>query len=1079
MERLTVLLLSICLAIVGVAQVTDGRLAQRHAQIDSTYRAERYAELIHLVDRQVLESMGTTWQDSIHRYLYKYGRAHRVLHGADASTQAAERLLTQVQQRGNAANLLEALFDLSWIYYDVGLIKQCIRVDSTAMVVVDADPNAPLSQRGRTRQYLAFDHSIKGDHRKSAAYALEALDIYATADSIPPVQWAESLTAVGVAYWRMGRMRDAGTYYEKALERLAAATDDAGTARRASIYGNLGVMWQSAGDLPRSKMFYRKSMAICDRIIATTADQFTRDEMIMARARGYLNLATVYFELGDDGKARELLELSYADRATVLQPDDPQLLSVKDRMADLALNAGDFARAEELATTYLLACEQRFGTSSSEYVRSLSKLGEIARQMGDLPRADSLYKMSLDAGAPSMDEGTDIETLLTLQGRAQVYLATQRFTDALSDLQRARAIRVRIHGPLHHKVALADVLLAEAAFLKGDLQGALAYSNSALGLLQDRVRALEGSNVPLSFPEPHLLPDAIHWNVRAKHALANGVVDPTWSKELDIAIATLERNKTWISDDASKLQLIGAQERLFDLALDLTYEAFANTGSEKDLEHFLALSEVDRSILLKSRLNAFAGLRFAEVPTKVVDREAELLRALEIDPDDPSTIVDLEGKEEEYRDFLIELEREHPRYYALRYGQPAVSLADIRRKLLGPDRRLLSYALTERYLYMVVVGMDNTALIRSDARGLSGLVTALNAAIAARDDSLFADRSHAVYQRVFAPVQHLLNGQELLIIPDGPLHTVNFEVLLAVPKKHGQRAEMLVQRYGMAYLLSATTAIQFAGMTHDRDQGLLAIAPGFTDELKQDYLAQLADSTLLDRDFLQYIRQPFAVKTANWLGQRWSAKVMVGMAANETTFREQAQRYGILHLGTHAEMNATSPMYSRLVLSKDGVAVDGEADGYLHAYEIYELDLRAQLAVLTACETGAGKDQDGEGVRSLGHSFAYAGCPSLVMSLWKIDEKVSSEIIGRFYEYLAEGMPKHMALRQAKLDHLANASEELSAPYYWAGMVLVGDVSPLEVGSFWGQYRWWIYAFVTLVLVVLAIRWKSARRTKG
>ena len=89
---------------------------------------------------------------------------------------------------------------------------------------------------------------------------------------------------------------------------------------------------------------------------------------------------------------------------------------------------------------------------------------------------------------------------------------------------------------------------------------------------------------------------------------------------------------------------------------------------------------------------------------------------------------------------------------------------------------------------------------------------------------------------------------------------------------------------------------------------------------------------------------------------------MVGSDASEKGFRSAANEYGILHLGTHAEMNASSPMYSRLVLSKDGSGVDADADGYLHAYEIYELDLRAQLAVLTACETGIGKDDEGEGL---------------------------------------------------------------------------------------------------------------------
>ncbi|HRH71407.1 MAG TPA: CHAT domain-containing protein, partial [Flavobacteriales bacterium] len=193
----------------------------------------------------------------------------------------------------------------------------------------------------------------------------------------------------------------------------------------------------------------------------------------------------------------------------------------------------------------------------------------------------------------------------------------------------------------------------------------------------------------------------------------------------------------------------------------------------------------------------------------------------------------------------------------------------------------------------------------------------------------------------------------------------------------------------------------------------------------------------------------------------------------EGGFRSAMRDNGILHLGTHAEMNATNPMYSRLVFGKEGTGSEPDADGYMHAYEIYELDLRAQLAVLAACETGTGND-DGEGVRSLGYSFAYAGCPSLVMSLWSIDEKSSSAIIARFYELLADGMPKHLALRQAKLDHLAKADEELAQPYYWAGLVLVGDVEPVELDSTWS---WWMVLLAVLALFLLiALLWRLRNR---
>ena len=353
---------------------------------------------------------------------------------------------------------------------------------------------------------------------------------------------------------------------------------------------------------------------------------------------------------------------------------------------------------------------------------------------------------------------------------------------------------------------------------------------------------------------------------------------------------------------------------------------------------------------------------------------------------------------------------------------------------------------------------------------------ALNAAVLARDGYAYREAAHHLYLRVFAPVAPLLRKPELLIIPDGELQRVSFEALLTAPSTAADfRAHLLLQRHAIAYLLSATTAVQFDALRTGRPAKALALAPGFTDELKQRYIAQVGDSARLDRGYLGYVRQPFAMGTAQELGDLLAAKVMLGSEADERGFRALAKDYGILHLGTHAELNEHAPLYSRLVLSKDGTSQESDADGYLHAYEIYELELNAQLAVLTACETGAGSNTEGEGVRSLGYSFAYAGCPSLVTSLWAIDEKSSSGIITRFYEYLADGMPKHLALRQAKLDHLAEATDELAMPYYWAGMVLMGDVEPIAGAG--GRGRWWMLAGA-LALTLLGAAWLVARRRR-
>lgn len=1063
------------LPIMAWAQQGD-RLAERHAHIDALHKEEKNVQLIHAIDSQIRESEGTPWADSIHYYLHEYARAHRKLNGADAGAAAAEQILALVRERRVPRHELLALLDLSWYYYEVGRFQDCIRVDSLAVALTERHAGFTPVERGKARQYLAFDHHGMGDYASTVRYALEAIAEYEKSDTLLPMHLAESHMAVGVAYMLTGRYREANDRYMTSLEMLGESDDLDFINRRATAHGNMGVLWQDAGDLERSLRHYQENVKLFDRVVRDAELPYIRDEAILNRSRGYVNQATVYYELGDLGRAQQLLELAWSDRSSVLEPGDPQLLAVKDRMADVLLARGRYGSADSLVSLYLEACRVHYGARGENYIRAASKLGEIAHGRGQLQRADSLFQASLLAGGFGADPATDQVLYLTLHRRAQLRAETGRYEDAFTDLRRAREVMVNIHGAGHYKVAKADIAIAEVAIKAGDHTAAHDHAHAALRILEDRRMAVQRSAVPLAFPDPHLLPEAIYWSIRAERALdPEGAGVLLWNERIDQAIAAMARNRAAVRDEASKLLMVGAQKRLFDLAIDLAYEAYERSGSEADVERFLALSEADRSILLKSRLNAFAGLRFAGVPDSVLAREQELLTALDIDVEDRSTAADRGKKEKAYSAFLTRLEREHPEYFHMRYGEPAITVAGVRAALLNKQRDLVAYAVTDAHVHALVLGVDKAHILRMPRAELAEMVDAFNRAITTRDTDRYVDLAHHLHAQVFAPVAEHSDAPELLIIPDGELHRINFEALLTSPASaQNFRDHLLIRHRTIAYLLSASTAIRFAELSRHRAQGVLALAPGFTDDLKKDYLARVQDTTLIDHRFLRYVRQPFALRTAQDIGSMFTANVMLGGEATEQHFREEAARHGILHLGTHAEMNATLPMYSRLVLSKDGEGQEAEADGYLHAYEIYELDLRAQLAVLTACETGTGKHDAGEGVRSLGYGFAYAGCPSLVMSLWKIDEKVSAEIIGRFYRHLADGMPKHVALRQAKLDHLDAALDELALPYYWAGMVLVGDVEPVEVTAPWPWTVILIVAVLFIISLLLIVRMRRA-----
>lgn len=1016
-----------------------------HQLIGESYRNEDYAAVIRLVDAQVQLSQGTPWADSTYCYVYWYGRALRALKGPDAAAEGARRLVGIVERQGRAADHIKALMDLSWVYYELGRINDCLRTDSLAMAVADAAPEIGLVERGRTRQYLAFDYSLIGNYRAAARFAQAALDEYAKAEEVPAAHLAESYNALGASLWRMGRVREAETNYLKALDALGTDTTAKLLIRRAGTNGNLGVMWQDAGDQARSIAYYHNSLRDVERVLRTKQEPAVRDDAIMVRSRNYLNLATVYHALGDAGRAREYLELARAERSKILGPDDIQLLGLNERMADVELAEGNLDKAERLVMEYLRVWERDQGSKGDGYVRVMAKLARIALMRGMTDRADSLYGRGLEVGLAGSGEERNASLLDLYRGRADVRATEGKHLEAMADLGTARAIARDIGGEANYKVAQFDVLLAVQASAAGDQTGARQHALAAMAEVKDRVDALRRSSVPIQYPDPNILPDAIYCMVQAERAMdPKGRGSGKWDGDLDLAIHSLSRSRMGIDDPGSVLRMAASQQQLFNLALDDAFEAYDKNPSARKAERFFRLTEEDRTILLRSRLNTFVGLNYAGVPDSLLALEADLMNSMEGDGDDPDARADLDIRQQEYAELLRELEKDYPKYFKLRYGDQVATLGEVQEKLLTAKRQLLVYARTKEALYVMVVSHAATEVIKLDPAGLTDMVNGLRRAIDTRDMVAYADLAYRLHQLVMEPVMPLLMGDELLIIPDGELHSVNFELLLTSPGLSELREHFLIQRFAVAYLLSATTSLQFAGMNRERARNVLAMAPGFEDKLKQQYLEALPDTSMVDRSFLHYVRQPFAIRTAEALGRMLGAKVLTGNTATEGNFREMAGNSGIIFLGTHAEMDPARPMYSRLVLSKEG---DGtNPDGYLHAYELYELDLRAQLAVLTACESGSGRLDVGEGIRSLGASFGYAGCPSLVVALWNIDEKVSAAIIEQFYSYLAQGLPKHEALRKAKLDYLAKAQDELVHPYYWAGLVLIGEVAPVQLG---------------------------------
>lgn len=1047
----------------SLSQGQNGDFTERAALIDSLYRAERYGDVIPLLEEQLRMSHGTIWEDSLHHYTYMYGRAYWKAKGVDAGKKAISDLTERiVDSDQRVESKLAALGDKSWLLYELGDIKECLETDSVALELALSSPGISVELLARAHQYLGFDYSMLGDYLQSMEQFKSAIRVIESADTTLKMALAEAYNGVGSCCWKMGRNKEAERYYLLSLEQLEGSEEPEMISRKASAVGNLALVWEDAGDLMKSKMYYTRNLEYNAQVIEASKDPSIKEEAIHNRSRTYANIAALYHAIGDYGTSRKYLDLAVADRGQLFDADHNRMMALRKRYAVLESAVGNFDKAEEYERDYLNVCKETYGMKSNYTLQSMIDLSDILVRKKEFSEAEQLLSDAIDMHAQLGTAKSSPEIGKAHRNRGNLYFETGHLEKAGADYRKARDVYAAAYGSENTKVVECLLALSSVEERLGNINTASSYVNEAYDLLE-----LDSAREDHTSVQPHLVPSVLLRMVEV--AEARGEIDMQNRIELlDRAISVLNRNRARLVDSESKLLMLAAHKKVFDKAQDLTFEELVRTKDPHDKQRVFALTEENKSVLLKSRLNAMSGLSFSKVPDSVVAKEVSLINAIHVQDPERGSLEKLMQSEQELKEFLTTLEREHPEYYNVRFGSTTASVQEVQESILEVGQTLLAYSFTDDFLYTIVIDKHNMEVVKSSSEGVATLIKQLNEAVVSRDERSYLEAAHEAYGRLIEPVRHLLQTRELLIIPDEELHYLNFELLITDESTPMDFTDnLLIQDFVISYLLSATTAVQFKRIKDRVQDGVLALAPGFSDDLRNEYVATVTDSAILDHDYLEYVQQPFAVSTAQELATLFTADVLIGSSASESAFRSKADKHGIIHFGTHAELNSNSPLYSKLVLGKE-LSGKPDDDGYLHAYEIYEMELNAELAVLTACQTGVGEHSGSEGVGSLAHSFAYAGCPSLVMSLWSIDEKTSSTIIKEFYEHLADGMSKNNALHTAKINYLNSVNGEQQAPFYWAGMVLVGDSSPIASSSYFPRWLW-VAGLIALVVILFLV----------
>jgi len=340
-----------------------------------------------------------------------------------------------------------------------------------------------------------------------------------------------------------------------------------------------------------------------------------------------------------------------------------------------------------------------------------------------------------------------------------------------------------------------------------------------------------------------------------------------------------------------------------------------------------------------------------------------------------------------------------------------------------------------------------------------------------RDDFItFTAASHSLYNNLIDPVIELIRGRRLVIVPDGLLSYVPFELLLSSPPGQPdsdyRTLPYLIRKFTISYAYSATLWQQSLNKITKGKEKMLAIAPRY--EYAELPLNNSYSSRQYYRDKLMPL--PGAREEAITVAGLMNGRVLLDDEATEYNFKRYAGDYRMLHLAMHTLIDDDNPMFSKLIFSENG---DNEEDGLLNTYEIYNMALNASLAVLSSCRSGYGTLRHGEGVMSLARGFLYAGVPSIVMTNWEIEDKSGAEIMTGFYGYILRGYRKDEALRLARLDFIDNVDMLRAHPYFWGAYVCIGN--PDEV---FRTFRFFFPLVTSLIFmtVIIFLVWRGQLR---
>lgn len=991
-----------------------------------------------------------------------------------------------------AANILSSM---AQVYSDVQQYDKSMEYYSQALDIIletsgpDSDVAAGL--------YLGMGAVAGdlGDHQKSLKLYESALSIYQASRQGPDADVATALNNIAYAYQNMGDTSKAVEFFQKALE-IDLQLYGENHPITATRYNNIAYIYDLRGEYDEAVKMYEKSLAI--RIAAygevhpdvalaynnlaltykkqdkfgKAIEMYEKAIQISLQVFGeehtntgvfYDNLGNIYDAQGDYERGLEK-HIKARDIFVKVLGENSQSTAIAYNNIAVSYDVlGDYAKSIDSYEKAIAIMESVYGPDNYETAITIDNLGAIFRKTGDNERAIEYHLKAL-ATFEKMLGPDHVDVAVAHNNIALSLDEDKRYEEALEHYGKALKIWTNTFGDQHPSVAIVHNNMGLVFRNIGDEEQAVAHFRAARASLCSG----DAAAPPGQCRAGDITVNAFWFGARALAKLENFEESAQWYMQAADALDAMR--VTLQSENSKKLfgkkfyelfpEGMGALAALAVDKGDTTYFESAFLLAEKGLGRvFLEMlgrsqatvrgglpdDVIAQGITLEARVNEALQNVNAEV-SKPRDQQRQESRQ--------AAYANLQQTQADLESYKQQLLDDYPMYADLMRPSPQ-ELNTVRDAVLGDNEAALEFILGGSASWIIFITRDQLRMAKLPPRDkIENLVSLFRSKLTdpQPDEELLKRMAGKLYDTLLAPVADGLKSiDSLLIIPTGQLYFLPFESLSA---EFDGAPDYLVNHYNIRYAPSmnvlylskqasaaktvGTGWLGFGDPVYAPDDPRLtgdASATG-ENEHTRGLVEQFLASEERGGSFIPRIPGTGEeVKTiASIFGSSNDENLNLGLDASEARFKQFAPGgYATIHVASHGTLGAGDGFEPSLILSTIGEP-EGQ-DGFLQMSEVFNMKVPSRLVVLSACETGRGKLEQGEGVAGMSRAFLYAGADALVVSLWTVSDVGTMELMKDFYHLMSvENMPRDQALLQAK----RNMAAQGRSPYFWAPFIYMG-----------------------------------------